>query len=173
MRSIPRPLTRLVATLLLVLVTTAGAQDLLVGKVTRVQDGDTVTLLDPEEKQHRIRLSGIDAPENSQPFGHDSRRYLSMLVLDKLASANCPKVDRYGRKVCTVWIGSIDASFAQLQAGFAWHYVRFAQEQPEHERNVYARAEELARVNRAGLWRDEHPLAPWDWRRQAARPPTR
>jgi endonuclease YncB( thermonuclease family) len=32
-------------------------------------DGDTVTVLDAEGYQHKVRLAGIDAPERAQPFG--------------------------------------------------------------------------------------------------------
>jgi endonuclease YncB( thermonuclease family) len=47
----------------------AAHADTLRGRVVGVSDGDTVTLLDAERQQHKIRLSGIDAPENAQPFG--------------------------------------------------------------------------------------------------------
>ena len=41
----------------------------LVGKVVSVADGDTITILDGDRTQHKIRLSGIDAPERSQALG--------------------------------------------------------------------------------------------------------
>jgi endonuclease YncB( thermonuclease family) len=37
--------------------------DTLLGKVIHVQDGDTITVLDDTHTQHKIRLTGIDAPE--------------------------------------------------------------------------------------------------------------
>ena len=36
--------------------------DTLQGKVVKVADGDTVTIMDDSGKKHRIRLAGIDAP---------------------------------------------------------------------------------------------------------------
>ena len=39
------------------------------GKVVGVSDGDTVTVLDAERHQHKVRLAGIDAPEKAQAFG--------------------------------------------------------------------------------------------------------
>jgi endonuclease YncB( thermonuclease family) len=39
-----------------------AAADTLEGKVVKVADGDTVTVLVGRE-QHRVRLQGIDAPE--------------------------------------------------------------------------------------------------------------
>ncbi len=44
------------------------------GKVVGVADGDTITVLDADKVQHKIRLSGIDAPEKSQPFGNHSKQ---------------------------------------------------------------------------------------------------
>ena len=50
-------------------------------------DGDTVTVLDAAKVQHKIRLSGIDAPEKAQAFGNRSKESLSGLVFDKPESA--------------------------------------------------------------------------------------
>lgn len=46
----------------------------LIGKVVRIADGDTFTLL-IDKKQHRIRLHGIDAPETKggQPYSQRSK----------------------------------------------------------------------------------------------------
>jgi endonuclease YncB( thermonuclease family) len=41
------------------------------GKVVSVADGDTVTVLDDQKTQHKIRLQGIDAPEKAQAFGNN------------------------------------------------------------------------------------------------------
>lgn len=142
----------------------AIAQDHQVGKVIAVQDGDSITILDPELRLHRIRLAGIDAPEKGQPFGHASHVHLSMLSYDRLATAHCPKIDQYRREVCTVRIDGKDVSLAQLNAGLAWHFKRFAHEQSPEERDSYASAENNARSARSGLWQDDQPIAPWEWR---------
>jgi endonuclease YncB( thermonuclease family) len=39
--------------------------EVLEGRVVSVADGDTITLLDSNRQQHRIRLAGIDAPEKA------------------------------------------------------------------------------------------------------------
>ena len=33
------------------------------GRIVGMTDGDTITLLDTDNRQHKIRLDGIDAPE--------------------------------------------------------------------------------------------------------------
>ncbi len=49
----------------------------IVGHVDGVADGDTITVLDALKHQHKIRLSGIDAPEGGQAFGQRSKQTLS------------------------------------------------------------------------------------------------
>ena len=41
----------------------------LVGRVTRVSDGDTVWVTDAARLKHKVRLGRIDAPEKDQPWG--------------------------------------------------------------------------------------------------------
>jgi endonuclease YncB( thermonuclease family) len=44
------------------------------GKVVGISDGDTLTLLDSANTQHKIRLSGIDTPEKAQAFGNRAKQ---------------------------------------------------------------------------------------------------
>ena len=46
------------------------------GRVVSVGDGDTITVLDADKVQHKIRLAGIDAPEKKQAFGNRSKESL-------------------------------------------------------------------------------------------------
>ena len=59
------------ATLLLFLAANLNASTLQ-GKVVHVVDGDTITVLDVKNTQHKIRLQGIDTPEKAQAFGQKS-----------------------------------------------------------------------------------------------------
>ena len=142
------------------------------GKVVGVTDGDTLTLLDEQRQQHRIRLDGIDAPERSQPFGQRARQSLASMAHGREAVAECPKTDRYGRPVCRVVVDGVDVGLEQVRRGLAWHYVRYAREQSPEARVEYARAEQHARGERSGLWSYRDPTPPWDYRR-AARPADR
>lgn len=160
-----RAVTSCVCALFALLVGATYANAQIAGKVVTIQDGDTLTIVDLEDNRHRIRLAGIDAPEKGQPFGYASLSKLSDLCYGRLVSATCSKVDRYGRHVCTVWFNGKDLNLAQIESGFAWHYKRFQHEQPPEERHAYAQAEDNARLNRLGLWRDDEPTPPWDWRR--------
>lgn len=96
----------------------------LVGKIVRVADGDTLTILMGKEKI-KIRLAEIDAPEKAQPFGQQSKQSLSDLSLDKQARIEDKGHDRYGRAIGRVWCAGIDANAEQVQQGMAWVYDRY------------------------------------------------
>lgn len=49
-------------------------------KVVGIADGDTVTVLDVDKMQHKVRLTGIDATEKKQSFGNRSKQSLSDMV---------------------------------------------------------------------------------------------
>lgn len=127
---------------------------------------DTLTLLDPYKRQHRIRLSGIDAPESGQPFGERSRQSLAALAFDREVKADCPKVDRYGREVCRVFVNGKDVSAAQFELGMAWWFRRYANEQAPQERLPYESLKDRAGADGTGLWADKNPVPPWEWRRR-------
>ena len=137
----------------------------LTGRIVSIADGDTVTLLDANLRQHKIRLSGIDAPERRQPFGNRSRLHLGALVFGKQVTADCPKTDRYKRAVCRIEVDGVDANLAQVEAGMAWHYTEYAREQRLADRWRYAKAEDGARAAQRGLWSDRAAVAPWDFRK--------
>ena len=60
---------RFLAPALLLAFTLVIFADELRGKVVSIADGDTITVLDADKKQHKVRLTGIDAPEKKQAFG--------------------------------------------------------------------------------------------------------
>ena len=57
----------------------------LAGRVVKVDDGDTLTIVDADKRQHVIRLADIDAPEKAQRFGARSRQSLAELCAGKMA----------------------------------------------------------------------------------------
>jgi endonuclease YncB( thermonuclease family) len=83
-------------TLLIVLLFThcLALADTLTGRVVRVTDGDTIVILDSANTQHKIRLTGIDAPERKQAFGKKSKEHLSDSVAGKFVVVDYTKRDR-------------------------------------------------------------------------------
>lgn len=142
---------------------------LLEGKVVSVHDGDTITLLDASHRQYKIRLAGIDAPELGQAFGRVSRQQLADQVAGRTVVIEWHKRDKYQRLVGKVLLVGRDINLAQVQAGMAWHYKQYATEQPAEDRQRYARAEEVARTSRLGLWQDVQPVPPWIFRKSKRR----
>lgn len=163
---------RIVPTAVALLLAIAASQALattLAGRVIHVADGDTITILDGQRTEHRVRLAGIDAPEKAQPYGDASRRALRDIVHGATVNADCPKTDPYGRLVCTVRFDGRDINLAQVESGMAWWFRRYASEQPPAERTAYEHAEQQARTARRGLWADPQPIPPWEWRKTHAR----
>lgn len=136
------------------------------GQVVSVADGDTLTLLDRDRVQHRIRIDGIDAPERTQPYSQVSRRSLIELTQGRAAEASCKKADQYGRDICKVRVDDLDVGLEQVRRGLAWHFKRYAHEQSEADRKAYSDAEVEARANARGLWRDAEPTPPWVYRQE-------
>ena len=67
--------------------------------------------------------------------------------------------DRYGRTVARVECDGTDANAAQIEAGLAWVFDRYVT-----DRTLYAVQAEAYEAQR-GLWSDEAPISPWQWRR--------
>jgi endonuclease YncB( thermonuclease family) len=146
----------------------AGRQTL-TGRVVSVADGDTVTVLDSNDTQHRIRLEGIDAPESHQAFGEQSRQSLAEMVSGKEVKVNYQKTDQYGRLVGKILLDGKDINLEQVSAGMAWHYKFYENEQTPEDRELYAKAEETARSVRRGLWQDPNPVEPYQFRKEEKR----
>jgi endonuclease YncB( thermonuclease family) len=136
------------------------------GRVVGVQDGDTITVLDSSDANHKIRLQGIDAPEKGQAFGTRSGQNLSEAVFNKIVTIQWSKHDRYGRILGKVLLNSRDVCLDQVTAGMAWHYKYYQDEQAPEDRELYAADEIAARAGKIGLWIDPNPVPPWDFRRQ-------
>lgn len=69
------------------------------GKVVKVADGDTFTLLTEDNKQVKVRLHGIDCPEKGQDFGQVAKQYTADKVYMQVVRVKATDTDRYGRTV--------------------------------------------------------------------------
>jgi endonuclease YncB( thermonuclease family) len=149
--------------LVLALACTAYAETV-IGRVVGVADGDTITVLDADKVQHKIRLAGIDAPEKKQAFGNRSKESLSDMVFDKTVNVETEKRDRYGRQIGKVLVDGLDVNLVQVERGMAWFYRQYQREQSPNDRKLYEAAEDAAKAGKRGLWRDAEPVPPWDFR---------
>ena len=136
------------------------------GLVVGVADGDTITVLDPQKNTYKIRLQGIDAPEKKQAFGEKSKQSLHDLVHGKQVHIEYDKEDKYGRTVGKVTLGDLDVCLQQLVLGMAWHYKKYQNEQSATDRAVYSETESKSKSLRLGLWADDAPMPPWEFRKK-------
>jgi endonuclease YncB( thermonuclease family)/methylphosphotriester-DNA--protein-cysteine methyltransferase len=144
-----------------------NVESVIEGKVVKVSDGDTITVLDKNNKQYKIRFQGIDAPESKQDFGQVSKENLANMIFGKEVKVVWSKMDKYGRTVGKILLDGRDINLEQIKAGLAWHYKAYAKEQPAEDRVTYAAAETEARAARRGLWQDANPTPPGEWRADA------
>ena len=126
-------------------------------KVVKVSDGDTITVLTQNKESIKVRLYGIDAPETKQDFGKASKQYLSSLIVGKIVEVKSGGKDRYGRVLGTIYLGSTDINAKTVEEGCAWAFVKYSK--------IYAAQQSKAVKNKAGLWRQKDPQAPWDFRK--------
>lgn len=148
----------LTALLTLTLLSNTHATELR-GKVVKASDGDTVTVLDADNVQHKVRLNAIDAPEKGQAFGSKSRDALADKIAGQQVVVTWSKRDRYGRILGTVCIDDRDINAEMLSDGWAWHYREYSKSK------TLQSLEDSARDAKRGLWADAEPVPPWEWRR--------
>lgn len=129
-------------------------------RVVGVTDGDSLTVLDEHNQQHRVRLAEIDAPERGQPWGDRSRQSLAGLVFGKTVSVQQTDTDRYGRVVARVFSDGQDVNRTMVEQGSAWAYRQYLTDE------TLIATEARARRERIGLWSmsDAQTVAPWEWR---------
>jgi micrococcal nuclease len=129
------------------------------GKVIKIVDGDTYDVLTSDYKTIRIRMNGIDAPEKKQAFGQKSKDYLGGLCFGKTVLVKPKSYDRNKRLIADTYTpDNKDLSREMVRAGYAWHFKKYSK-----DKNL-ADDENHARSVRAGLWTDNQPIAPWDFR---------
>jgi len=130
------------------------------GKVIKIVDGDTFDMLTKEKTSVRVRMNGIDCPERKQDFYQSAKNALAGYVFNKEVTLLITGRDRNKRIIATVYCSGENINLAMIQNGYAWHYKKYSTD------TVYAKAEQQARLALKGLWRMDHPVAPWDFRKK-------
>ena len=128
------------------------------GKVIRVADGDTITVL-VDSTQYRIRLEHIDAPESHQDYGTKAKQALADKIFGKEVTVKWTGRDRYKRILGVVHLGGRNVNLELVREGWAWHYLQFSKDQE------FAKAEKEAREKKLGLWAGANPIPPWEFRK--------
>lgn len=135
------------------------------GKVASIANGNTFTVLNEDKQQVRIRLYGIEAPEGGQAFGNRATQFVNAQLSNRPVVEIVTKhIDLSGRIVAVVILpDGRNLNEEIVRAGYAWVYPRYCLEMPMciHWGNL----QQEAREARRGLWMEEAPIPPWEWRR--------
>lgn len=132
------------------------------GKVIKIVDGDTYDILLDDRITKRIRMEGIDAPERGMPFYKVAKDYLGSLCFGQVVTIEQTGTDKYGRTIAKTFLANgKELGLLMIEAGYAWHFKKYSSDAK------LANAEIEARNKRSGLWVDDSPVAPWDWRKRA------
>lgn len=151
--------TIITITLLSVCTTVLFANDILIGKVISVIDGNTVEVTTGNNENYRIVLHGIDCPELGQEFGEEAKLHLENMILQREIVIEMKGKDRWGNYVAIVFVNDIDLRVDLLMRGLAW----------TPEKGALAALKDLesrARERNLGLWEQKNPTPPWVYRRQ-------
>lgn len=127
-------------------------------RVVGVHDGDTVTCLDENNQQQKIRLAEMDAPEIGQDFGQVARDALADQVFGKTVEVRDEGKDRYGRWIGHLYVNGVDVNRQMIATGNAWHYAAYSKDQS------LAELQDQAKAQRLGLWSQPNPTPPWEFR---------
>lgn len=134
------------------------------GKVVGITDGDTVTILNSGNREVKVRLAGIDAPESGQGFGQAAKSHLSSLIFGQQVQCESTKKDAFGRIIGKLLQNGDDVNLRMVRDCMAWHYKKYEGEQSASDRSAYAVAETSARGGRCGLWAASNPISPAEFR---------
>lgn len=136
----------------------SAAADVITGKVIGISDGDTLTLLINGNQQVKVRLEGIDAPENGQEYAAKSKQGLSSKVFGETVRLRANGKDRYGRTLGVVYFDQENVNRWLVKEGLAWHYTKYSDDRE------LAAAQTEAKNARKGLWSGFRPMPPWEYR---------
>jgi endonuclease YncB( thermonuclease family) len=140
-----------------------GSAASLQGKVTEVVDGGTIAVVSANHLL-KVRLIAVAAPEQNQSYADDARQHLSDLILNKYVVVSYSAL-RDGYLVGQVLSGDMDVGAQMIRDGVAWYDKSDEKRLSETEQQIYASSQAAARNERRGLWQDESPMSPWDFRK--------
>jgi endonuclease YncB( thermonuclease family) len=130
------------------------------GRVVSIADGDTFTMLGEGNTQIKVRLYGIDCPEKSQAFGNVAKQFTAEKIFGKQVEIEEKDKDRYGRIIAIVHLqDGTTLNEELLKAGLAWHYTAY------DDNAKWQELQAAAQERRVGLWQDEDPTPPWEFRK--------
>lgn len=128
-------------------------------KVVKITDGDTITVLNNENKEIKIRLAEIDAPESKQDYGQKSKQILSNKIYNQYVKVEKINIDRYGRTIAKIYLNDRYINEEMIKEGYAWHYKQFSKS------DYLDKLQQEAKNNKIGLW-NKQAVEPSEFRKK-------
>lgn len=137
------------------------------GTVVSVHDGDTITVKDAQGKRHKVRIYGVDAPEQGQDYGTEARDMTARMVMGKSVEViPAQKGKSYKHEVAgIVMLNALVVQDVLVSTGLAWVDDRYCKLQICDLWRMHQADAKRAEPPR-GLWADEGATPPWKWRRK-------
>lgn len=130
--------------------------------VLSVQDGDTITVKSKQSPEpFKIRMAKIDCPEKKQNYGAEATSVVSKMLLNKSIQLKAHNKDLYGRMIGEVYLNGLNLNQYLVQMGHCWVYM-------SKDENLID-LEHQARSLKVGLWAEEKPVPPWEYRKSKRR----
>ena len=139
-------------------------------KVMHVVDGDTVIVAKGWSRV-MIRLDSIDCPEDGQPWGDIAAYGLIKLIGGQKVNLEEHGLDCHGRTLATIYVRHangeewVNVNERMVVLGHAWVMYKLYGHLPKDRQDKLDRLESWARSKKAGLWRTQSPIPPWQWRK--------
>lgn|GEM_PF-6247639 len=129
-------------------------------KVIAVHEGDILTVSTANQGEVKLRVEGIDAPEERQPWHVESKKWMSDRVSGKVVEFKITGKDEFGRPLGRIFLNGNDIGLQSIETGMSWWCRKSAPAD-----GALRTAETLARKEKVGLWSERIAIAPWDWRK--------
>jgi micrococcal nuclease len=160
MRSTPNGdiMKRCAIVLVIILLASVSMAGAWTGKVVKIMRADEYQVLTPEGQIERVRVYGIDCPQEPQAFGREARLYSNKMLLGKDVEIEPLLRDHFNRIIAYVHINGLSIGEELLKQGLAWWYKKYV----PWELGL-AQIEDQARETKIGLWADRAPVPPWEF----------
>lgn len=153
------------------------SQNLILGKVFKVYDGDTIAIKDDNGKETRVQVAYIDAPDmdsktfEKQPLYVESIKALSDMIFDKEVIIEFFGKDKTGKVEGMIFLEKLNVNVEMVRRGMAEIYEP-VRSNPSAYNKEYVKqlfdAENLARNEKLGIWGHHDYISPYQFRRRAS-----
>lgn len=129
------------------------------GKVIGIKDGDTVEILEGKTKI-KVRLFGIDCPEQHQDFGQKAKAFTSDMCFGKEVKVLVKGKDYFGRTLAELVLpNGKNLNQELVKEGMAWHFKKYSSSK------ILEKLQSEAKSKKIGLWSHANPIPPWEFRK--------